>query len=64
MKKSRRVLALVLTALMMVGCFAACGDQAGDTEANTLVIGGIGPLTGGARVLWAGRDEGRAACRG
>ncbi|MGI6269764.1 MAG: ABC transporter substrate-binding protein [Candidatus Howiella sp.] len=48
MKKSRRVLALVLTALMMVGCFAACGDQAGDTEANTLVIGGIGPLTGGA----------------
>ena len=48
MKKSMRILALVLAALMLVGSFAACGEKSGDAGENVLVIGGIGPLTGSA----------------
>ena len=48
MKKSMRILALVLAALMLVGSFAACGEKSGNAGENVLVIGGIGPLTGSA----------------
>ena len=54
MKKSmRRILAAVLALTLIVGLFAACGSKkSGGTEtgAETIKIGAIGPLTGGAAV--------------
>ncbi|MGN1416788.1 MAG: ABC transporter substrate-binding protein [Oscillospiraceae bacterium] len=63
MKLSKKILALGLAACMTVPMFTACGNDAGtstdsadggasDSTAagGTLVIGGIGPITGGAAV--------------
>lgn len=47
----KKILSLTLAALLAVSAFAGCGKKADDTEVtgeNTLVIGGIGPLTGAA----------------
>lgn len=55
MKHIKKVLALVLVALLCLCCFAACGDKEPATTepaetdaAGTLKIGVIGPMTGGA----------------
>lgn len=54
MKKSmRKILAAVLALTLIVGLFAACGskeDSGTQTGAETIKIGAIGPLTGGAAV--------------
>ena len=63
MKLSKKILALGLAACMTVPMFTACGNDSGtstdSTDAGasdgaaaggTLVIGGIGPITGGAAV--------------
>ncbi|MGN0660700.1 MAG: ABC transporter substrate-binding protein, partial [Oscillospiraceae bacterium] len=56
-KTLKRLMALSIAGVMSLGCLTACGKTAG-TESDTdsassgsggeLVIGGIGPLTGGA----------------
>ncbi len=54
MKLLKRTLALVVAAIMMVMCFAACGDNnqsnnggnGGTGSEKVLKIGGIGPITG------------------
>jgi len=45
MKKVTRILSLVMVLAIVATGFAACGGNGG-TSKNTLVIGGIGPLTG------------------
>ena len=49
MKKSLKVLALVLSVALLACCFASCGDSTKDSS-DTIKIGGIGPITGGAAV--------------
>lgn len=49
MKKSLKVLALVLSVAMVACCFASCGDSKKGSS-DTIKIGGIGPITGGAAV--------------
>lgn len=44
MKKSLRILSIVLAAMMLVGTLAGCGDS----TSGKFVFGGIGPLTGTA----------------
>ncbi len=44
MKKSFRILALALVAMMLVGTLAGCGDS----TSGKFIFGGIGPLTGTA----------------
>lgn len=44
MKCVKKVLALALVALMAIGCLAGCGED----NTGKIVIGGSGPLTGGA----------------
>ena len=46
MKKITKILALCLTLVMLVGCFAACGGK----KENEIVIGVTGPLTGAASI--------------
>ena len=49
MKKWTKVFSLVLAVAMVFCLFAACGDNGDDVDENglkTLLIGGIGPLTG------------------
>ena len=49
MKKSSRVLSVCLAAVMVACSFSACGKSSGtSSDAKTLKIGGIGPLTGDA----------------
>ena len=45
----KKVLALVMAALMVVGLFAGCGAKS-EYDPNTIRIGMSGPLTGGAAV--------------
>ena len=55
MKHFKKVLALMLVAALCLCCFAACGNKTpepetepAETDAGTLKIGVIGPMTGGA----------------
>lgn len=49
MKNFKRLLALLVVAVLVVTTMVACGDSKGKTDdATTFKIGGIGPLTGGA----------------
>ena len=49
MKKTLKRIALIaVAALMSVACFAGCGADGKAGSEDTLVIGGIGPITGGA----------------
>lgn len=48
MKFSKKILALGLAACMTVPFITGCGNK--NTDSNTIVIGGIGPITGGAAV--------------
>lgn len=59
MKTSKRLLAIVLAALMIFACFAGCAKKGNDepdvpsggTDGQTVIkIGGIGPTTGGAAI--------------
>ena len=47
MKKFKKVLSIVLVAILSMGTLAACGSK---DDATTFKIGGIGPLTGGAAI--------------
>lgn len=49
MKKSLKVLALVLSVALLACCFASCGEST-KSSSDTIKIGGIGPITGGAAV--------------
>ena len=49
MKKSLKVLALVLSVALLACCFASCGDSTKGSS-DTIKIGGIGSITGGAAV--------------
>ncbi len=46
--KKKKIVAMLLAAIMCLGLLAACGDKnpAGNTEGDAFVIGTIGPLTG------------------
>lgn len=49
MKKMKKVLALLLAVVLIATCFAACGEKTDDKKgSDTINIGMIGPLTGGA----------------
>ena len=52
----KKVLAILLTALLVVGLFAGCGAK--KVDANTIRIGMSGPLTGGAAVYGAAVEAG------
>lgn len=60
MKKSIRLLAIVVAIVMTATVFAACGNNSdgGSADAKTLVIGGIGPLTGSAASYGQGVKNG------
>ena len=53
----KKYLSLALAAILAMGALSGCGqtggsdDKGAGEDANTLVIGGIGPLTGGGRNL-------------
>ena len=54
-----KFLALCLVAVLCVACFAGCGDnQDAQDKGNTLVIGGIGPVTGAAADYGTGVKNG------
>lgn len=48
----KKAVSLTLVAVLAAGCFAGCASNGGNEQtqgdANTLVLGGIGPLTGAA----------------
>ncbi|MBQ2392182.1 MAG: ABC transporter substrate-binding protein [Clostridia bacterium] len=50
MKKSLKIMALVLSVLMALGCLAGCGEKNYTANNTEFVIGVSGPLTGGAAV--------------
>ena len=51
----KKVLAIVLAALMVAAMFAGCGEK---TDPNTIKIGMTGPLTGGAAVYGTAVEAG------
>lgn len=46
----KKFLSLILAAMFVLGSFAACGGNGSDIPADTMLIGGIGPTTGGAAI--------------
>lgn len=55
----KKILSIVLTAVMSLTLLAGCGDSAGDGNASaTWKIGGIGPVTGGASVYGVAVENG------
>ncbi len=52
MKKSTRIIGLILAALMTAACFASCSGGSGGTANSeaAIKIGGIGPITGAAAI--------------
>lgn len=50
MRKSTKFASVVLAAALAMSSLTACGGGAGNADANTFKIGGIGPITGGAAV--------------
>lgn len=52
MKKVMRVLAIVLSLALVMGCLTACGNKAdgNKSDSSAIKIGGIGPITGAAAV--------------
>lgn len=44
----KKLLAIIILAVMSMSVFAACGTKGNATAAGEILIGGIGPLTGGA----------------
>lgn len=56
MKKIVRVLCFALSIVMALGCFAGCGSN--ETDSNTLLIGGTGPLTGATAIYGKAVENG------
>ena len=60
----KKILAIVLAALLCVSLFAGCGESKPaaaaetKTEAAAIKIGGIGPLTGGAAIYGTAAKNG------
>lgn len=55
----KKILSIVLTAVMSLTLLAGCGNSAGDGNASTTwKIGGIGPVTGGASVYGVAVENG------
>lgn len=51
MKKFAKVTGVIMAVVMMLTCFAGCGNQtANNGESQTIKIGAIGPITGGAAI--------------
>lgn len=52
MKNVRRILSAILVVSLIVVAFAACtgGNKGNETNADEILIGGIGPTTGGASI--------------
>lgn len=49
MKRTMKLLSVVLVVAMLAACFTACGksnDKASGSAGDTVLIGGVGPLTG------------------
>ena len=46
----KKILSLILVSVFVLGAFAACGGKGNDIPADTMLIGGIGPTTGGAAI--------------
>lgn len=44
----KKLLSLALAVIVAAGCLAGCGENGPTVDENTLLLGGIGPLTGGA----------------
>lgn len=53
----KKILAVTLAAIFCLVVFASCGES-GTSEGGTLVLGGIGPLTGGAASYGTGVMKG------
>lgn len=53
----KKILAVTLAAIFCLAVFASCGES-GTSESGTLVLGGIGPLTGGAASYGTGVMKG------
>lgn len=48
--RTKRLFAFVVVIAMVVFCFAGCGGGGNDKSEQTILIGGIGPTTGGAAI--------------
>lgn len=46
----KKILSLILVSVFVLGAFAACGGKGNDIPADTMLIGAIGPTTGGAAI--------------
>ena len=57
--KTKKIIALVLAAVMAVLSLAACGSASDkDSGKEAIKIGGIGPLTGGAAIYGSAAKNG------
>lgn len=50
MKKFTKIASVLVAATMILGCFAGCGSSKSGSSAETIKIGGIGPITGAAAI--------------
>lgn len=50
MKKFTKIASVLVAAAMILGCFAGCGSSKSGSSADTIKIGGIGPITGAAAI--------------
>lgn len=50
MKRTFRIASLLLAIVMLIGCFAGCGEEKKSGSSDAIKIGGIGPTTGGAAI--------------
>ncbi len=50
MKNLKKIVALLVVAVLVMTTMVACGEKKTEEEATTFKIGGIGPITGGAAV--------------
>ena len=50
MKKFTKIASVLVAAAMILGCFAGCGSSKSGSSAETIKIGGIGPITGAAAI--------------
>ena len=48
MKKMTKIVSIVAVAALIFACFSGCGKK--ESSSDTIKIGGIGPLTGGAAI--------------
>jgi len=53
--KTRRILALLMAVLMLVGCLAACGGKGGDSEKKD-ASGDEAPVNSGASIDWSDKE--------